>query len=310
MDYNYDQWGGVRHVTISNGDYSSVVSDGVHRVTLDSQPIDILVSGLSTAKRNDRVLFFFGGAIKSREDTKGPFFSGMGIREKVGAPVISISDPALEAEPGLRLGWYLAGQGTKHLPETIAKLIDGISTHFAIRPVLVGGSGGGFGILNVQQHMEVAALSLIWNPQIDISKYIIRFAAQFINSASPRNYRVETPEEAKAALEELALPYNLAQIRLRAGELLYLQNAKDHHVDVHLRPFMAHGSWEPAGKGGYLCRARGVRVVLGDWGDGHAALPRLTMIELIKQVMKGANSADLGAYIQRQFPLQTEVSLV
>lgn len=159
--YDYTRFESVKEIDVTAEGYDAIEMDGVYRLTGSNITVDYLLRDVQKARELGTVLVCFSGAIKTREGKTGPFFSGAGLHIRSGLPLISISDPTLALSDDLCLSWYMGDRDTVHLPQTIAAHLDGIAAHLGVQLVMAGGSGGGFAILNVQQHMRHPARSLV-----------------------------------------------------------------------------------------------------------------------------------------------------
>lgn len=301
--YDYGQFGGVKEIDAAVDGYGALEKDGVYRIHFQNVSIDFFCGDLSRAYEVGIVLVCFGGAMSKRKNTAGPFFSGRGLQSRVNIPFIGISDPMLEKSDSLLLAWYLGCPKTRHLPNIIAYHLDGIAKNFGADLIMVGGSGGGFAILNVQQHLESKSRSLIWNPQTNVSKYRLPEISEYIKSVYGYTDEILTAEQAEATLISMKVQYDVTQACMKNGEAIYLQNASDKHVKEHMKPFMKNGKWEDLGEKVYKSENRKIYIALTNWGKGHAAMPKDEITSALKSLKAGVPSLEIIRAIQAAHPL-------
>ena len=145
---------------------------GVHVIWLSpATHLDVLVVGdLHDATADRAVPVFLSGAVTGRNGASGPFFSGLGVMSEVGGPYLCLSDPTLDHDSELALGWYtgLPGEGVR---EALAHLLATVHSRLGREVLLVGGSGGGFAALSLAEVTSVPTSVFVWNPQTDILRY-------------------------------------------------------------------------------------------------------------------------------------------
>lgn len=291
--YDYEQFGGVTIFEPDDEDFSRLEDNGVYRVTNEGHSIDFFANGISEAKDTGVILVCFGGALRQRDGVAGPFFSGRGLRSRVKVPFIGISDPILERCPDLLLSWYAGCPASNGLPRTIARHLDAIADHYGCRLILVGGSGGGFAVLNVQQHLNARVRSLIWNPQTNISKYRVAEVAKYIRAISGKDSEVTSSEEASLLLKGLGVSFDVTKAAMKNGEVIYLQNDGDNHVKHHMRPLMKRGNWQEVGERIWHEENRNIFVALTQWGKGHVAMPKKDITASLIAIKNEKSSLDV-----------------
>lgn len=284
--------------------------DGIHRIKQNNCSLDILLQGIKhLAENTERVaLVCFNGAVSDRKDKFGPFFSGRGVAQALGMPLLSIDDPSLSRSDELGLAWYAGHAEMPALIDLIADYLNRFATKMNCRLVVFGGSGGGFASISVLSKLRIEATALVWNPQTNISRYRSDAVASYLATAFPEislhsedQSNMDFSQEALAdALTRAGVRYDITNwVAPDKAQLLYLQNSSDWHVKAHAQPFMTNGSWERIGKRSFYCQDRGVACWFGVWGEGHAA-PPLSLIhsalsKLINGISVSAAAAELDA---------------
>lgn len=147
---DYDNWhyDHRRHADIEGFRESLRVdfSEALHTVGPEHDDLDILLAG-NVGADGRSVPVFFNGAIPARGDKKGPFFSGGRVGPRVATGYVCISDPAVDRDERVSLGWY-AGREDTSTPQLIVAVLDALAEVLERELVLIGGSGGGFAILH------------------------------------------------------------------------------------------------------------------------------------------------------------------
>lgn len=300
QEFDYDQHGGLIFAPVGANRYTAMIEQGVHRLESDGVQIDFFSQDLHLASDRRIILVCLGGALKDRAQILGPFFSGNKVAKLLRLPLISISDPTLESCPALLLSWYMGTAKHRHLPKTIAAHLDRIADEFQSRLIFFGGSGGGFGILNVQSKMQVSSNSVIWNPQTLISNYIPRVVNAYAQEAFGYTQKIDGPEAAEIFFSTSGLSYDVTRVGMNGGTNLYLQNAGDNHVERHMRPLMAHGEWTEVSDRVFHSAERGITTAIASWGKNHAVLPRASLIKALQATIDGVAPIDIARLVQNE----------
>lgn len=245
-DSNYAKWRVpvIEHSSIERFETRHTIGDGVHRIWLGESHLDILVK----QRKLGNVLVVFGGAV-SREEGKPPFFSGVGLTDKMPFSLVAVSDPAFTVDGEISIGWYTGIRG-EPATQAIARAIDAILEKWGkSKAISLGGSAGGFASLSIAPLLRGKNDVVVMNPQTDIYKYHYRLAVDRWKSLCKD--------------EESNTPTNL--VSLFAGlrqkpRVIFFQNRSDIHRESHAKPF-------------YKVMGNYGTVVEGDWGLGHVPPP-------------------------------------
>ena len=164
----------LKNVVTNINDYNKASSvlekEGNHSFSNDGFPVDIYTSGLKNSYQK-KILVIFSGAISKRENKSAPFFSGKNIAKTLDLPLIAISDPTLALSKSLSLSWYAGNEYFKNISVVINNLLKNIQNKYDAELLLVGGSGGGFAVLDqlsLFREPSKKVKALIWNPQTNI----------------------------------------------------------------------------------------------------------------------------------------------
>lgn len=226
----------------------------------------VVLPGLYVPQDGDTLFVGLAGAV-DRGQTSLPLFQGVAMHAALPGPSVLFSDPTLDLDADLRLGWYLGTAGTD-VHRTIADAVRRYVAALGVRNVvLVGGSGGGFAALQVAAHLDRAAV-VAFSPQTSVQEYHPRFRDHALRAV----FGGGGPSPA----DELRLDV-VARYRSRPvdAHVLYVQNSGDRfHVERHARPFveLAQGP----GFGGTL-EHREVAM-----GEGHVSPSRDTYLEYLR----------------------------
>ncbi len=266
------------------------IGEGIHRFALPADhTLDLLLEGLGRLREANTLLVCFGTTLGRAERT-APFSFGQGIGEALGRPVLCVRDPVVAHSPTLALGWYAGYRGCTDLPLRIAELLDDLAARLAVRLVLFGGSGDGFGALAVLSQLRSPASALVWNPQTTIERYYPDWVRDYLDAAFREEPRV-VAGGLKSRLDASGIQHSLLDCPPRfTHPRLFLQNRRDtHHVEQHARA--------------YAAAARALRVSqavfagdgesafwFGDWGGGHVPPPSEVLRLAIDRLSAGASA--------------------
>ena len=141
--------------------------------------------------------------------------------------------------------------------------------------VLCGGSGAGYAILNILNHINnsESVSALIWNPQISLSEYNLEAFKSYLKycfpNLEPSRYKLKTELKElmsnNGIIEEVGTDIN--------SKVLILMNEDDHkHLFKHVSLFIKN--WIEKEKytygHNYLFLEDRVKIIFGCWGEGHA----------------------------------------
>lgn len=314
--YDVSAW----NVPIENySDFDSAIGggdfiDGIHRIPIsESATLDFYASGLSSLNGSDGdrvILVGLAGAVSERNGKKAPFFSGSGIARDIRLPFVAVSDPTLALDPELPLAWYAGSAMAPDLPARIATVLDSIAKRYRARLILFGGSGGGFAGLQLAGLLQCSATIVVWNPQTAIADYVPAFVIQYITAAFP-HLREEvgkleglSGEGAAVRLDEIlgatSIMHSVRNVTVGSSvRVLYLQNQSDWHVKRHAWPFMKGRQWDRVGETAFLDQeTQKIGVLFGNWGDGHAPLPRQELETILKAAVRPVTVTELLQSLQ------------
>jgi hypothetical protein len=266
--------------------------DGIHIVGLSNgNHLDVLLQSnpLSRSAR-DSVAVFFSGALTNRAGKLGPYFSGARVAQALDIPFIAFSDPALNLNGDLPLGWYAGSQGDQ-LQDSITEILERFSETGGRNLLLIGGSGGGFASLMFADRVGARASAFVWNPQTSILEYEPTAVMKYLDTAIPNHGLVDSQapwkQEADTALSQSFIEQKL--LESRAGRVFYLQNATDWHVAKHLLPYMSCNNYIHRGNGLYS-NSKNHAVVISEYGEGHAAPPTEVIHTVIRSMLEPSRS--------------------
>lgn len=276
-------------------------SEALHTVGPEHDDLDILLAGNVGADERG-VPVFFNGAIPARGNKKGPFFSGGRVGPRVATGYVCISDPAVDRDERVSLGWYTGREDTS-TPQLIVAVLDALAEVLERELVLVGGSGGGFAILHYAGRTSRPCSAFVWNPQTDILGYNRTFVDAYLEASFPSTYTPGTaPQDWRSVRANQFAEAHVAHSVVPPAEdgtpsprrLLYLQNATDWHLVSHAAPFIQALKFRAVGTGSYILdEDRCVQVA--SWGEGHAPPDGEFLAPYLSQFLDGDRAAvDIG----------------
>ncbi|GHC36265.1 hypothetical protein GCM10007291_42150 [Gemmobacter nanjingensis] len=269
-----------------------IIRDGVLQIRHGARSLPVMFRRAGQIRAGARhVLVVFNGALTTREGRQPPFFVGATLADDLGLPRIAFSDPTLELNEELLLSFYAGHAGFPDLAQTIAGIIDDLAATHGFRPILVGGSGGGYAALNIGRRMHSDPFILVWNPQTDIARYVPAAVAAYVATAFPAEYDADTHD---AAATTRILDAALGTSRLMPWECqaqtLLLQNRSDWHTEHHALPFVTSFPHHQVAPGHFCGTENATAVSLLDWGQGHIAPPRDLLMQTLDLILTGASA--------------------
>lgn len=225
--------------------------------------MDVLVENRGAAT----TVVCFHAAIDPTKTTL-PVFIGRQLVEGVDANVVYISDPSLDR--GASIGWF-AGDESRPFQEDLTSCLTHIFTNFhpdvpienlGEKAIFFGASAGGFAAL-YYSHRFPGSLAVVSNPQTHIGRYL---------EPQVKAYRKKCWSSRK--LSETTMTFDLVNEYGKGFDnyVVYLQNEKDElHYTQHYLP------WSQA----VAERPQQWRLILGDWGEGHAPAPPMLLTGIL-----------------------------
>lgn len=225
--------------------------------------MDVLVEDRDA---NTTVVLFHAAIDPAR--TTLPVFIGRQLVEGVDANVVYISDPSLDR--GASIGWF-AGDESRSFQEDLTSCLTHIFTNFhpdvpienlGEKAIFFGASAGGFAAL-YYSHRFPGSLAVVSNPQTHIGRYL---------EPQVKAYRKKCWSSRK--LSETTITFDLVNEYGKGFDnyVVYLQNKKDElHYTQHYLP------WSQA----VAERPQQWRLILGDWGEGHAPAPQILLTGIL-----------------------------
>lgn len=232
-------------------------------IRYDAAFMDVLVENRGAAT----TVVCFHAAIDPTKTTL-PVFIGRQLVEGVDANVVYISDPSLDR--GASIGWF-AGDESRPFQEDLTSCLTHIFTNFhpdvpienlGEKAIFFGASAGGFAAL-YYSHRFPGSLAVVSNPQTHIGRYL---------EPQVKAYRKKCWSSRK--LSETTMTFDLVNEYGKGFDnyVVYLQNEKDElHYTQHYLP------WSQA----VAERPQQWRLILGDWGEGHAPAPPMLLTGIL-----------------------------
>ena len=215
---------------------------------------------------NDTLVVSFAGAVK-RSSVPLPYFEWARTLDQRTENYMCLSDPTLELDERLTLGWFIGPSG-KNLHKQTAEFIEETARNLHVKKViLTGSSGGGFIAMAISAHLP-DSVAVAFSPTTTIDRVtpghtqnLLRVAYPGLNSF--QDLLDADPEQ--VSLERLyATP--------RPNRVFLIQNSED--------PSRLQGSFEPfadsvglPASGGTSADGR-LNLVTEAYGTGHVPPPR------------------------------------
>lgn len=242
---------------------ASRANRGIHSVWHNGLPIDFQV----TRNRADVLLVVFHGALDL--DAALPIFPGANVARGLGVARLAFTDPSLYLSPKLPLAWHAGNMHQPNLQQVYTWIINKVRRSIgAKRVILFGSSGGGFASL-VQAAAIPGATALIANAQTDALLYHQDHVQTYINLAWKGDRTAFVAANSHSAIEKI-------RKAKRVPRVFYMQNSTDtFHIKGHLNPFVREFGQDPE-----------MRLLFGDWGEGHIAPPKELFHASLKAVVE------------------------
>lgn len=292
---------------------ATLLADGVHVIAAHpGPPLEILLRRTDSVANTSVLPVFLTGAVEKRSEKTGPFFSGDGIGSEGDFGFAAISDPSLNLDASLGLGWY-AGNRYQDVQGMILRVLRKIADYYRRELLFVGGSGGGFAALYFGLNLNAPCSVLAWNPQTDIFKYSPSAVKNYMKHAYGPGIvaSLEAPSwEAAAAayLEDQPIATNVLDMAGSSNfprRLLVFQNATDWHVTHHFAPFMKVGAFQHIGRGVHQ-RANEQLGIIASFGIDHAPLPSAAILAGVLTALDAdAPSTEILRHVRAALPLSS-----
>lgn len=215
----------------------------------------------------DTTIVLFHAAINLAKTTL-PVFIGRQMVEGVDANMVYISDPSLDR--GTNIGWF-TGDETRPFQEDLTSCLTHILVSFnpdvpvqevGRKAIFFGASAGGFAALYFSRRFP-GSLAVVSNPQTHIGRY---------HEPQVKAYRKKCWSSRK--LSETTMTFDLVTEYGKGFDnyVAYLQNEDDElHYTHHFLP------WSRA----VAERPQQWKLLLGDWGEGHAPAPQMLLTGIL-----------------------------
>lgn len=223
--------------TLENGTYRVEIPGGRLHFFVRADPDD--------PAGGEGVFVFFHGAVSGRSALQPPFFSGLGIQQKIGSgPLVAFSDPVVESDPECALGWF-AGSAATDVAHWSAVVVHRLLGSDPRNTWLVGGSGGGYAALAIGHRLGPEASVLAWNPQTIVANYSAGPVRKYLEAAfpllAPDLRRMPLAKVCRKASRVYGRDLELGAV-IEGGspprQVLVLQNYDDWHVRPHTVPLV------------------------------------------------------------------------
>ncbi|ENU91166.1 hypothetical protein F971_03304 [Acinetobacter vivianii] len=273
-------WYGGLDNFLSNNNLES----GIHTSQLGGLFYDVMFENNNA----DTTIFCFNAAM-GKELKDFPVFTGnsMLAGEKVNR--VFINDPSLYIDSKLKIAWYAGILNGFNVQDYLLKIIKHIIfITNTKRTIFYGASAGGFAALYYSWFFK-NSLALVINPQTNLYRYNRLAVSSFAKLALGAGNDSEVEKSLSLICSRLDVLYSLGS----SNHVFYVQNKTDHHVNDHLNPFLEN-----------LKNREQVRVIYGNWGQGHKAPPSDFSRILLKHIFKAQSWSEV---INSELPSEVNV---
>lgn len=304
MKFDYKKWeanvyelNDIQELNIHNLKKKNIILN--LNIAKDSPPLIILFKNFSKIDNYDNFLVSFGGALITKGSA--PYFSFNKISDDLNCPLVAISDPTLYLNDSIRLSWYSGNIHFLNLQKKIAEIIQFIATCYNKKPILTGGSGGGFASLAISSHLDIPNTCFVWNPQTNIKKYYKKYVIEYISTAFP-NFTSKNIDTQFKRINQYKIISDLTLTPLNTlTDILFLQNSTDtFHLENHCMPFI---------KSHFLQKLDNERqtlysdmknkyIYIGEWGIGHIPPSRSSLLVLLKTLLQNIPVSNITLQIK------------
>ncbi|QOL24414.1 hypothetical protein LP316_08530 [Thalassotalea sp. LPB0316] len=252
---------------------SEIFNPGVNSLSFGTgQVIEFLYNNPNKLNTKDRkLLVCFNAAVGQRDVKCGPFFSGIGLSDELGLPILSIADPLVSQNENIGLAWYAGGENSNGLQLQLTELLEQVYKQHGLELIIFGGSGGGFASLVQATRLTIPATIVVWNPQTSILNYLKEPVSDYVNTAF-REFRAKADFSYKQTLDWFGIQHEVFADQVKEQiKLVYLQNQSDNHRNIHAIPFMKAECWTRIGSASFESSNQKLLMCFGNWGRGHVA---------------------------------------
>lgn len=238
------------------------------------------------------LLVSFHGAVSRTESPLRPRYGYHSELRGRGESYIAVSDPTLNLDDRITLGWYV-GTEDRDVHVEIADVVrlEAISMG-ASRVVLIGSSGGGFAAMAVAAKLPGSAVVAI-SPSLEVNRVTPAHTSNFLAAAFPA---YSSYEDLRAA-HPTRVSMDAAYATHPDVNLFLIQNSGDEsRMNGSYKPFIR----DHAGHGCY-------RFALEHHGDGHVAPPPERFHYWLDQACSVAQVLQVDPDIRRR-RLQRQIS--
>lgn len=279
MAHSYLAWKCDRYSYDNLDDFlaSDSLYDGIHSVDMNGAVLDLYLKGMNDLTNiKGSFLVGFSGAIGSRSGKSAPFFSGLGVADDLALPLVSVSDPSLALDSNLSLSWYAGNEANPEISKKISYLLDSLAYKIKLRPLLFGGSAGGFASILISSMMSVDLDVFVWNPQTNITEYLPEFVEDYKRSCFSKS-----DNSAEEIFKENKIKYDLSKVEFKENvNFYYIQNLNDWHHRKHAMPFLKSIGLD-GNASNYNARDM---FILADYSGGHAPLNKISITEIVSMI--------------------------
>jgi predicted esterase YcpF (UPF0227 family) len=302
LELDFEHWGGLMSDTTRENGIR--FENGAHKISWNNSEIIYRITNAHLLQTSKSLLVGLNAAVSKRHEKVAPFFTGGGKATSIQAPILSISDASTHHKE-IALGWYLGTEEDPNYQRNMAEFVDEFCRIQKTKPVIFGGSGGGFASIVLGELMQENSIVLSMNPQTNVLKWLPRQVKQFYSHA----WNCVEIEEFEKKLISAGVIYSLSSIEHDSkSEVLILQNLFDtyqmtHHLKIREEEHSLNRLKTNFTLAGYS-------VFLGCWGPGHFA-PWPEHVKACLECLSETQSIDdVVQYLENQFYIAPSTGVV
>ena len=292
-ELDFVQWGGLRSESLD--DSSIDVSDGVHIKRWKESVIIYRITNASLIEESETLLVGFNAAISKREEKIAPFFTGGGKATNLESPILSISDSSTHHEE-VALGWYLGTLDDPKYQENLAEFLQQLCLDNNVKPILFGGSGGGFASVIIGDLLNIDSIVLAMNPQTNILNWFKGPLSQLYKN----QWNASTKEDFHLVLEQQNIRYSFDKLQNNPkSKILILQNLFDElQMESHMHAVFGDLSIQNLTPTGTRLN---VTWFIGCWGPGHYSPWPYQIKECLRRITNEYEIQGAVEYLMSEF---------
>ena len=231
--------------------------------------------------KSRKLVVFLQGAI-DRSKLKPPIFHRWSWAKDINANVLTLSDPLLYRDEGLRIGWYVGASNFDYI-QKFSHFIKNILIEMKLNKddlIFFSSSAGGHAAIAMATQLK-GGLAIVNNPQTNILNYHAGHVTDLLNVGFGG---IKKDEIIGSEMYRFSLSERMRKLKF-IPDIHYYQNLEDtFHYENHFKPFIKEVS--------SIGLSFDLKIKLySDPSSGHSPMGRIETLMIINQtVLSGFNS--------------------